>query len=162
MYTIPGNVDLSTAYIYIAAWSDDAAKQGLMATFTDGTNIVSTGLVNGGTGPQWEVYAGLSDADSRGFGWLEAVHPDDRELTRSRWERAQRSGEYYVEHRIRRAADGQYRWHQTRAKPAGESSTEWVGTSADVHEMRGLQDRQQVLLLELQHRTRNLLDETSA
>jgi PAS domain S-box-containing protein len=107
--------------------------------------------------PQWEVYAGLSDADSRGFGWLEAVHPDDRELTRSRWERAQRSGEYYVEHRIRRAADGQYRWHQTRAKPAGESSTEWVGTSADVHEMRGLQDRQQVLLLELQHRTRNLL-----
>lgn len=107
--------------------------------------------------PQWETYAGLSDADSRGFGWLEAVHPDDRELTRSRWEEAQRSGEYYVEHRIRRAADGQYRWHQTRAKPAGESSTEWVGTSADVHEMRGLQDRQQVLLSELQHRTRNLL-----
>jgi PAS domain S-box-containing protein len=107
--------------------------------------------------PQWEVYAGLSDADSRGFGWLEAVHPDDRELTRSRWESAQHSGEYYVEHRIRRAADGQYRWHQTRARPAGESSTEWVGTSADVHEMRGLQDRQQVLLSELQHRTRNLL-----
>ena len=107
--------------------------------------------------PQWEIYAGLSDANSRGFGWLEAVHPDDRELTRSRWEEAQRSGEYYVEHRIKRAADGQYRWHQTRAKPAGRSSPEWVGTSADVHEMRGLQDRQQVLLLELQHRTRNLL-----
>jgi two-component sensor histidine kinase len=34
---------------------------------------------------------------------------------------------------------------------------EWVGTSADVHEMRGLQDRQNVLLSELQHRTRNLL-----
>jgi two-component sensor histidine kinase len=99
----------------------------------------------------------LSDADSRGFGWLQAVHPDDLELTRNRWKEAQRSGEYYVEHRIRRAADGQYRWHQTRAKPAGESSMEWVGTSADVHEMRGLQDRQQVLLSELQHRTRNLL-----
>ena len=107
--------------------------------------------------PQWEVYAGLSDADSRGFGWLEAVHPDDREDTVSRWGNAMQSGEYYVEHRIRRAADGQYRWHQTRAKPAGEGSTEWVGTSADVHEMRALQDRQQVLLSELQHRTRNLL-----
>jgi two-component sensor histidine kinase len=33
----------------------------------------------------------------------------------------------------------------------------WVGRAADVHDMRGLQDRQQVLLSELQHRTRNLL-----
>jgi PAS domain S-box-containing protein len=107
--------------------------------------------------PQWVIYAGLSDEASRGFGWLEAIHIDDRELTRTRWAEAQRSGEYYVEHRIRRHADGQYRWHQTRAKPADQSSTEWVGTSADVHEMRGLQDRQQVLLSELQHRTRNLL-----
>lgn len=107
--------------------------------------------------PQWEVYAGLSDAASRGFGWLDAVHPDDRELTRSHWLDAQRSGEYYVEHRLRRSVDGEYRWHQTRARPAGASSTEWVGTSADVHEMRALQDRQQVLLSELQHRTRNLL-----
>src|ERR1700710_835483 len=107
--------------------------------------------------PQWVVYAGLSDEASRGFGSLEAIHPDDRELTRTRWLDAQRSGEYYVEHRIRRHADGQYRWHQTRAKPADQSSKEWVGTSADVHEMRGLQDRQQVLLSELQHRTRNLL-----
>ena len=107
--------------------------------------------------PQWEIYAGLSDAASRESGWLEAIHPDDRELTRSLWRDAQQSGEYYAEHRIRRHADGQYRWHQTRAKPAGQSSAEWVGTSTDVHEMRGLQDRQQVLLSELQHRTRNLL-----
>jgi PAS domain S-box-containing protein len=107
--------------------------------------------------PQWEIYAGLTDEQSRGFGWMDAIHPDDRDITRARWEDAQKSGEYYVEHRIRRAADGEYRWHQTRARPAGERSREWVGTSADVHEMRGLQDRQQVLLSELQHRTRNLL-----
>jgi PAS domain S-box-containing protein len=107
--------------------------------------------------PQWEVYAGLSNADSQEFGWLEAVHPDDRDLTIARWREAQSSGEYYVEHRIRRAADGEYRWHQTRAKPAGGSPADWVGTSADVHDMRSLQDRQQVLLSELQHRTRNLL-----
>src|SRR3954465_5548914 len=75
--------------------------------------------------PQWVVYAGLSDEGSRGLGWVEAIHPDDREPTRSRWLDAQRSGEYYVEHRIRRHADGQYRWHQTRAKPADQSSKEW-------------------------------------
>ena len=32
-----------------------------------------------------------------------------------------------------------------------------MGTSADIHDIRTLQDRQQVLLSELQHRTRNLL-----
>jgi PAS domain S-box-containing protein len=108
--------------------------------------------------PQWEIYAGLSDLQSRGFGWLEAIHPDDRTSTEEAWQHAQRTGEYYVEHRIRRHADGQHRWHQTRAKPVGDTlSSEWVGTSADIHELRGLQERQQVLLAELQHRTRNLL-----
>ncbi len=110
--------------------------------------------------PQWEVFTGLSDARSRGFGWLDAVHPDDRQATLEAWERAEASGECYVEHRIRRAGDGEHRWHQTRAVPLRDEeglTTEWVGTSADVHEMRRLQDRQEVLLAELQHRTRNLL-----
>jgi PAS domain S-box-containing protein len=110
--------------------------------------------------PQWEIYAGLSDFESREFGWLDALHPDDREPTLDAWQQAQHTGEYSMEHRIRRASDGQYRWHQTRARPvtvAAPGETEWVGTSTDIHELRGLQDRQQVLLAELQHRTRNLL-----
>jgi PAS domain S-box-containing protein len=107
--------------------------------------------------PQWEIYAGLTDAESRGFGWLEAIHPDDRAVTRAMWQDAHHSGEYYIEHRIRRHADGEYRWHQTRAKAVDGATGEWVGTSADIHDIRTLQDRQQVLLSELQHRTRNLL-----
>jgi PAS domain S-box-containing protein len=111
--------------------------------------------------PQWEVYAGLSDAQSREFGWLDAVHPDDRAATIEAWTQARRTGVYSVEHRIRRHADGAYRWHQTRAVPAAVDSSgreeEWVGTSTDIDELRGLQSRQQVLLAELQHRTRNLL-----
>jgi PAS domain S-box-containing protein len=110
--------------------------------------------------PQWEMYAGLSDGKSRGFGWLEALHPDDREPTVAAWRKAQQTGEYSVEHRIRRASDGEYRWHQTRARPieGGDTGvTDWVGTSTDIHELRGLQVHQQILLSELQHRTRNLL-----
>jgi PAS domain S-box-containing protein len=110
--------------------------------------------------PQWELYAGLSDSESREFGWLDAVHPDDREVTLQGWEQARQRGLYSVEHRIRRNADGEYRWHQTRAVPTPMTEggeVEWVGTSTDIHELRGLQSRQQVLLAELQHRTRNLL-----
>jgi PAS domain S-box-containing protein len=109
--------------------------------------------------PQWELFTGLSDASSREFGWLEAIHPDDRAATLAAWHEAQQSGSYHVEHRVRRARDGAYRWHQTRAKPLARRNAplEWVGTSSDIHEMRELQDSQQVLLAELQHRTRNLL-----
>jgi PAS domain S-box-containing protein len=108
--------------------------------------------------PQWEIFAGLSDADSRGLGWLGAVHPDDRQATLAAFDDARATGQLYVEHRIRHALDGEYRWHQTRAAPAlGSIDGEWVGTSADIHDIRSLQDQQKVLVSELQHRTRNLL-----
>jgi len=76
---------------------------------------------------------------------------------REKWSEAQSAGEYAVEHRIRRSIDGEYRWHQTRAVPLQSESAEWVGTSTDIHALRQLQGEQQVLLAELQHRTRNLI-----
>jgi two-component sensor histidine kinase len=110
--------------------------------------------------PQWSIFTGLAFDDSLEFRWLDAVHPDDRERTRDAWAEAAASGQYYCEHRFRRASDGEYRWHQTRAVPLGQPGlrdTEWVGTSTDIHTLRSLQERQKVLLAELQHRTRNLL-----
>jgi PAS domain S-box-containing protein len=110
--------------------------------------------------PQWIAFTGLGFDASLGLGWLEAVHPDDREATQDAWQEAREKGEYYIEHRIRRAADGEYLWHQTRAKPLEEksaASSDWVGTMTDIDDLRGLQSRQNVLMTELQHRTRNLL-----
>jgi PAS domain S-box-containing protein len=111
--------------------------------------------------PQWVSFTGLPLEESLGLGWLDAVHPDDREVTLRRWAEGQASGEYYVEHRVRRGADGGYRWHQTRARPLeagnGMDGGEWIGTMTDVHDLRSTQDQQRVLVAELQHRTRNLL-----
>lgn len=111
--------------------------------------------------PQWIDFTGLSLAESLDLGWLDAVHPDDRAATVDAWDGARAAGEYYVEHRVRRRADGAYRWHQTRARPvqvaAREDPVDWVGTMTDVHDLRQLKDRQEVLMAELQHRTRNLL-----
>jgi PAS domain S-box-containing protein len=110
--------------------------------------------------PQWTAFTGLSFDDSLGLGWMEAVHPEDRDATQNAWQVARSKGEYYIEHRVRRQADGEYLWLQTRAKPLeGESavSSDWVGTMTDIDALRGLQSRQHVLMAELQHRTRNLL-----
>jgi two-component sensor histidine kinase len=66
----------------------------------------------------------------------------------------------------RRHSDGAYLWHQTRAKPLDGSlalsTSDWVGTMTDIDDLRGLQGRQQVLMAELQHRTRNLLSVVQA
>nr|AGU12321.1 HWE histidine kinase [uncultured organism] len=111
--------------------------------------------------PQWVDYTGLDQPQSLGLGWLNAVHAEDRSLTLAAWQAANNTGECYVEHRVRREADGAYRWHQTRALPVltefGAETGEWIGTMTDIHELRQLKDQQGVLVAELQHRTRNLL-----
>lgn len=125
--------------------------------------LVFRGLSDGSRtwpSPQWIDFTGLDFKASIGLGWLEAIHPDDREGTLEAWRKAIVTGEYYFEHRVRRAADGQFRWHQTRAGPIHQRNgqpIDWVGTMTDVHDLRGLQERQKVLMAELQHRTRNLL-----
>jgi len=115
--------------------------------------------------PQWIAFTGLSFEQSLGFNWMEAIHPDDRDATQKGWRDAQATGEYYVEHRVRRHPNGEYLWHQTRAKPVEGttvSTSDWVGTMTDIDDLRGLQGRQQVLMAELQHRTRNLLSVVQA
>lgn len=111
--------------------------------------------------PQWATYTGMGNAESEGYGWLDAIHPDDRDVALKKWDEAAYDGNtYYGEHRIRRQTDGMYRWHQTRAVPIGPSAggtQEWVGSAADIHDVRMLQEQQGLLVGELQHRTRNLL-----
>jgi signal transduction histidine kinase/CheY-like chemotaxis protein len=71
----------------------------------------------------------------RGWGWLNAVHPDDRPLTARVWSAAVASRSLYqVEHRLHRH-DGVYRNMMVRAVPIlNEDGTirEWVGIHTDV------------------------------
>lgn len=124
--------------------------------------LVFTTFPDGGRtwpSPQWIDYTGVGFDESLGQSWLDAIHPDDRELTRAGWDEATATGEYYVEHRVWSALDQEYRWHQTRARPISGPTgpAEWIGTMTDIHDLRSVKDRQVVLLAELQHRTRNLL-----
>lgn len=116
--------------------------------------------------PSWLAYTGQSQSECHGLGWLDTIHPDDHATTLGAWEQARRGDVLEVEHRVRRAFDGAWRLHQMRAAPLrarredaghGERAPEWVGVNADVEDFRRLEDERKVLLLELRHRTRNLL-----
>jgi PAS domain S-box-containing protein len=110
--------------------------------------------------PQWADFTGQSLEESLGMGWLDAFHPDDHDTARLAWADAEAWGELAFEGRIRRAAEDRYRHFQTRARAvrgADGRILEWLGTATDVDDILNLQERQAVLVGELQHRTRNLM-----
>lgn len=110
--------------------------------------------------PQWTSYTGQAEPDSHDLGWLAVVHPDDRDGARERWHSAIDQGEFRTDCRLYHAAEDRFRWFQTRATPVRSENgeiVEWLGTSTDIDDLRQLQERQGVLVAELQHRTRNLI-----
>jgi PAS domain S-box-containing protein len=85
--------------------------------------------------PQWTAYSGLSEAESLGLGWLDAVHPDDRAAAIAAWVEAGASGVFAADYRVRNAADSTYRWFQSRATPVRNDAgriVEWLGTTTDI------------------------------
>lgn len=135
-----------------------------LQTLVEGIPQLVWRAINGGewtwASPQWTEYTGQSEVDSRGWGWLEPLHPDDRDAARQAWSHALDSGGFEVEYRIRHQKQGAWRWFQTRATPVHDSAgaiVEWLGTSTDIHDLHEMQDRQKILVAELQHRTRNLM-----
>jgi PAS domain S-box-containing protein len=92
--------------------------------------------------PMWRQYTGQSLEEARGFGWMDAIHPDDRESANKAVSIAvaQKSA-YSTEYRLRRA-DGVYRDFMVRGIllfNADGSSKEWVGTCIDITERKAIE-----------------------
>jgi len=87
----------------------------------------------------WLEYTGLSLEESQGWGWHEAVHPDDLSPLMDQWTKMLVSGEAEeIEARLRRH-DGVYRWFLIRAEPFRDESSEivrWYGTSTDINDRK--------------------------
>jgi PAS domain S-box-containing protein len=114
---------------------------------------------------QWREYTGQTGIESHGHGWLEPIHPDDRDSALIAWAKAAETGFFQADYRLFHHAEQSYRWFHTRALPVRNDHNdiiEWVGTSTDVDDLRTMGDRMQVLVAELQHRTRNLLGVVNA
>lgn len=88
---------------------------------------------------QWVEYTGVSESQQVCYGWLEQLHPGDRQMTESKWKESIQGGESFdLEFRIRRA-DGEYHWFQTRAVPIRNSEhiiTRWLGSNTDINSIR--------------------------
>jgi PAS domain S-box-containing protein len=92
----------------------------------------------------WSAFTGQTFEELKGTGWLNAVHPDDREDTLRVWTEALATRLLYeAQHRLQRY-DGQYRHMLARAVPIIRSDGtvhEWVGIHTDLTEQHRLQEQ---------------------
>ncbi|WP_341208761.1 GAF domain-containing protein [uncultured Sphingomonas sp.] len=109
---------------------------------------------------QWADLTGQDEREAADWGWLEAVHPEDRAATEAAFRRSFARHEP-LEHQVRlRDRHGAYRWFLMRQVPRRDeasAATHWFGAATDVHDMHLLEERQRRLVAELQHRVRNIL-----
>ncbi len=116
---------------------------------------------------RWCEFTGrIADAEL-GTGWLEVIHPDDREHSYAMFMDAlQRQEGFAVEHRALRW-DGAWRWLHASGRPrfgAGSEFLGYVGAAMDVTERRDAEDalreadrRKDEFLATLAHELRNPL-----
>ena len=92
----------------------------------------------------WVEYTSLSVEKSKGFGWVKAVHPDDRPALLAKWRAATATGaSYEFESRLRRF-DGEYRWFLSRAIPLRDETgaiVKWCGTNIDIEDRKRAEAR---------------------
>ena len=83
----------------------------------------------------WSEYTGQPIDDARGAGWLQMIHPDDREETARVWSHAVENRAIYERvHRVR-TRSGDYRHIAVRGVPLLEKDgtlREWIGSGTDI------------------------------
>jgi PAS domain S-box-containing protein len=89
--------------------------------------------------PSWRAFTGQTYEELQGRGWLDAVHPEDRDKVANAWRDAVAARSLYeVEYRLRRP-DGSYTLTFARGAPViGPDGRilEWVGVNRDISNRR--------------------------
>ena len=135
---------MSAAFVAASERADSLARSEerwrLLSESLPGTTWTATpdGLLDHVSDGQWTENR-LSVAPLLGEGWLDALHPDDRDRARARWARSVRSGEpYEIQFRVLRTT-GEYGWQLVRAlaqRDGGGEIIRWVGVNVDIDEQR--------------------------
>jgi len=88
-----------------------------------------------------------------GSGWLEVIHPDDKDGVVRAWNRAVATGKTFSRRYRARVSDGTYRWLYVSAAPERDESgtiAAWWGSGVDVHDAHIERERADALMTERQ------------
>jgi PAS domain S-box-containing protein len=94
---------------------------------------------------RWKDFTGFSTEESQGAGWLDAVHPNDRDRMLEAWQSTVASAssaalvQFNEELRLRHGQTGEFRWFLAIAVPLYSqdgSVDQWIGSMADIHDQK--------------------------
>jgi diguanylate cyclase (GGDEF)-like protein/PAS domain S-box-containing protein len=110
---------------------------------------------------RWYELTGLTESQTLGWGWANALHPDDRPVALENWEKCRLSGEpFEMEYRLQNYSGG-FRWHLVRATPMRDSTgviVKWFGACTDIDDQIR---NQQVLEEQIRQHTAALMEANS-
>jgi PAS domain S-box-containing protein len=89
--------------------------------------------------PSWQQLTGQNDEEARKLGWLQPLHPDDRERNAQLWQQAMIEKRMYENEFRVRTRSGSYRHFHVQAVPimAPDGTVhEWVGANSDITESK--------------------------
>ena len=93
--------------------------------------------------PYWREFTGQSVEQIKGWGWSNALHPDDMDRVKAVWSESVRTQRLYeIEYRLLRR-DGQYRDVSVRGVPVLEKDgriSEWIGTCVDITDRKRMEE----------------------
>ncbi|MCC5656845.1 PAS domain S-box protein [Nostoc sp. XA010] len=99
--------------------------------------------------PTWEAFTGQSPEQYIGWGWVDALHPDDRTSVTAIWRQAFFGRSVAVaEYRVLRH-DGEYRYMKIRGVPILDETgeiEEWVGMCVDISDSKQAEAEREHLL----------------
>ena len=93
---------------------------------------------------QWVEYTGIGEAEQLQWGWLDQVHPNDRDRVREEWRAAVKNRTRFDSELRIRDRTGAYRWFKARAAPVRDAEgriAKWYGTSIDIDDLRRVEDQ---------------------
>lgn len=109
---------------------------------------------------RWYDFTGTTLADMRGWGWRAVHHPDHVERVEQKFRACIEAGTEWEDTFPLRGVDGRYRWFLSRAAPLHGAQGQvfcWFGTNTDITEQLEAERRIELLMLEVNHRSKNML-----
>lgn len=137
----------------------EAASQTVWEANADGVVVEDS--------PGRRAYSGQKPHEWLGYGWLNSVHPDDRESAERQWRESVSAGRNVdAEFRVR-GPDGSWRWTNVRAAPIRDADgriTKWIAMNLDITDrkqaeltLRDADQRKEDFMATLAHELRNPL-----
>lgn len=109
---------------------------------------------------RWFDYTGTTLEAMQGWGWQTVHHPDHVDRVVEHFRNAFETGEPWEDTFPLKGRDGDYRWFLSRAMPIRDADGDivrWFGTNTDVTEQKKTEERQLLLMREVDHRAKNVL-----